>query len=60
MRYNREKDTASVKRTEVKGAPEPSMPMKTSGWPGVPGKTQPRDRSGGVKKPPVHVKQEGL
>jgi len=37
-----------------------AMPMKTASWPGVPGKTQPKDRSGGVKKANVHVKSEGL
>lgn len=38
----------------------PDLPMRTANWPGLPGKTQPRDRSGGVKKLPQSPKQEGL
>ena len=41
-----------------------SMPEKTAAWPGVPGKTQSKDRSGSTpKQGPLgkfHVKQEGL
>lgn len=37
---------------------------KDSGFPGVPGKTQPKDRSGGTSKKgslgPFHVKSEGI
>lgn len=40
------------------------MNTKDSGFPGVPGKTQPKDRSNGTPKTgklgPFHVKQEGL
>ena len=32
----------------------------TAAWPGVPGKTQPRDRSGGTKKVKQAVKSEGI
>jgi hypothetical protein len=32
----------------------------TAAWPGVPGKTQPRDRSGGTKKVKQSVKSEGV
>jgi hypothetical protein len=32
----------------------------TAAWPGVPGKTQPRDRSGGTKKVKQSVKSEGI
>ena len=39
-------------------------PMKTANWPAVPGKTQSKDRSAGVKKTgrmgSFHVKQTGL
>jgi hypothetical protein len=33
---------------------------KTAAWPGLPGKTQPRDRSGGTKKCKQAAKKEGL
>jgi hypothetical protein len=33
---------------------------KTAAWPGVPGKTQPKDRSNGVKKVKGHVRKEGI
>ena len=33
---------------------------KTAAWPGVPGKTQPRSRSGGTKKVKQSVKSEGI
>jgi hypothetical protein len=32
----------------------------TASWPGVPGKTQPKDRSFGVKKVKQTVKSEGI
>lgn len=32
----------------------------TAAWPGVPGKTQPRSRSGGTKKVKGSVKSEGI
>ena len=41
--------------------PNFSMPEKTAAWAGLPGKTQPRDRSNGIKKMPnAHVKSEGI
>ncbi len=33
---------------------------KTAAWPGLPGKSQSRDRSAGVKKLKVNAKSEGL
>ena len=41
-------------------APAENMPMKTANWPGLPGPSQSKDRSGGVKKLKVHPKSEGL
>ena len=36
-------------------------PMKTAAWPGLPGKTQPKDRSNGVPRlKNAHVKSEGI
>ena len=44
--------------------PAESMPEKTAAWPGLPGKAQGKDRSGGTAKAgplgPFHVKKEGL
>lgn len=35
-------------------------PIKDVGFPGVPGKTQPRDRSNGIRKVKTRMRQEGL
>ena len=44
--------------------PNESMPEKTAAWPGLPGKAQSKDRSGGTQKRgplgPFRVKSEGL
>ncbi len=37
-----------------------SAPEKTANWGGLPGKSQSKDRSGGVKRLQVHPKTEGL
>ena len=37
-----------------------AMPEKKVNWPGVPGKTQGKNRSGGVKKAKIHPSAEGL
>lgn len=37
-----------------------SMTEKTAGWGGLPGSSQPKDRSGGVKRLQIHPKTEGL
>jgi hypothetical protein len=42
----------------VKG--RPWGPERTANWADVPGKTQPRDRSGGTKRVRQSVKQSGL
>lgn len=43
---------------------KPSNPQlkadKTANWPGVPGRTQPKDRSAGVKKIRQTLKSEGI
>lgn len=39
---------------------EAPMPEKTASWPGVPGPTQPRDRSAGVKKVKQWPHHEGV
>jgi len=45
--------------TGVRGG-SAAMPEKTAGWPGVPGKTQPKDRSGGTKKVKHYPVSEGI
>ena len=42
-------------------APKATLPAEsTANWGGLPGKTQSKDRSGGVKKVRVHAKSEGI
>ena len=36
------------------------MPVKDVNWPGLPGKTQSKDRSGGTKRIKQHPVSEGL
>lgn len=43
-----------------KKPPSTDMPMRTANWPGLPGGTQPRDRSGGDKKVTTHAKSVGI
>ncbi|KPK68178.1 hypothetical protein AMJ82_08940 [candidate division TA06 bacterium SM23_40] len=46
--------------TGQEGGKVPSWNERTAAWPGVPGKTQPRDRSGGTKKIKQSMKTEGV
>ena len=41
-------------------AAEPAVNERTAAWPGLPGPTQPRDRSAGVKKLKIHAMSKGL
>jgi hypothetical protein len=36
------------------------MPERTANWPGLPGKTQPGGRGGGVKKCKCYPSSEGI
>lgn len=36
------------------------MPVKDVNWPGLPGKKQPKDRTGGIKKLRIYPTSEGL
>jgi hypothetical protein len=45
---------------DLGGGKVPPWKEKTAAWPGVPGKTQPRNRSGGTKKIKQAVKSEGI
>lgn len=55
-----EKPKAGPGRKGPKMAPMPSMKEKPGFMTGVPGKTQPKDRSAGVKRAPIYPKSEGL
>ncbi len=49
--------------TQVRGPKEKAAspdPEKTANWAGVPGKTQDRDRSNGVRKIKTSAKSEGI
>lgn len=37
-----------------------ALPMKTASWPGLPGKAQPSNRSGGTPQESVYAKAVGL
>ena len=65
-RFN--KQTSGGERAEP-GAPPPTgargkrasdAPEKAVGFAGVPGKTQPRNRSGGTPRGKFHIRSEGL
>lgn len=43
-----------------KGGKRKPVPMRTAKFPGLPGKTQPGDRSLGFKKCKCHPQQEGI
>ena len=49
-------DVKTGQRGPTKDLPSPS----TAAWPGLPGPTQPRNRSGGTKKVTQHAKSEGI
>lgn len=44
-----------------KGEPQKSdLPMRTAGYPGLPGKAQSRDRANGVPEEKIYASAEGL
>lgn len=47
-------------KNDLGGGKIPKWNEKTAAWPAVPGKTQPRDRSGGTKKVKQSMKSEGI
>lgn len=62
-------DLKPTPKDPAKGTPPPgtvgkppkvTITEKTAAWAGVPGKTQPRDRSGGVKKVKQSMRSEGV
>jgi hypothetical protein len=46
--------------TGVRGPTPKTLNEKTAAWPGLPGKSQPKNRSGGTKKIVQHPKSEGI
>ena len=50
---------SAVVKVDKKAASE-SFPERTAGWGQLPGKTQPKDRSLGVKRIQSHPKSSGL
>jgi hypothetical protein len=60
--------TSGEKASETKdrpatgqAGPTPDLkPESTANWPGLPGGTQPKDRSNGVQKIKEHVRSEGV
>ena len=54
---NKPDHAISKPKTRAASAP---MPERTAGWGGLPGKSQPKDRSGGVMRLKTHPKSEGL
>ncbi len=57
--FNKRKDGSNPPKAKSP-APAPGMPMRTANWPGIPGKPQSKDRSGGVKKLKIHPDEKGL
>lgn len=57
--FDRVSDSGMPPKAKPGHRPE-SMPERTAAWPGLPGKSQPRERSGGTKKCRQSAKQEGL
>ena len=57
--HSQPKTTGGVK-PPMGGKGKTDMPMKTANWPGVPGKTQSRNRSGGAKKLRQSPREEGI
>jgi len=57
--FNKRRGSGSGLKNASKTGSAP-MPEKTAAWPDVPGKTQGKDRSGGVTKAKIHPASKGL
>ncbi len=55
-----EKFPSSGHKNTAPGKHRDSFPIKTASWGALPGKTQPRDRSGGDRKIKTYAKSEGI
>ena len=63
--YSKIKSTGGGSNKASGSPPSLGMPVKTAAWPGLPGKTQSKSRSGGAPttgtgNKPFYVKKEGL
>ena len=54
------KNTRGGASNDQSGGKVPPFKESTAAWPGVPGKTQPRSRSVGIKQVKQAVKSEGI
>ncbi len=52
--------TGSGQPNKPRGKHGDKLPEKTASWGGLPGNTQPRERSAGVPKVKIHAKSEGI
>jgi hypothetical protein len=59
-RYHYPRKDVKASRDDKPGEAPAPMPERTAGWPGLPGKTQPTDRSQGIKRVKGHAKSEGI
>jgi hypothetical protein len=59
-KYNNPMPSKGGAKNDLGGGKFKPFKEKTAAWPSVPGKTQPRDRSGGTKKVKQSVKSEGI
>lgn len=57
--FNQRRSSAKPPATSTPG-PQGSVNEKNVNWPGVPGQTQSKSRSGGVKKARIYPTSEGL
>ena len=51
---------ATTKPPQAGSKSKESLNEDGAAWPGVPGKTQPRNRSAGVPRAKIHPKSQGL
>ncbi len=59
-KFHAKTGTGSPPPTGVRGPQAKALNKKTASWPGLPGKTQPKNRLGGTKKIVEHPHSEGI
>lgn len=57
--FNKRKQASSAKRKTFHGS-DIGFNESTANWGGLPGKTQPKDRSGGTPKVKIYPQSKGL
>jgi len=58
--HNNMHKTTGMGKKDKREDSHTAMTEKSIAWPGLPGKTQPKDRSGGVKRCKCHTSSIGL